>query len=194
MEQNTIESMESQYDQFVPEIDEDTGEELPSAPFEIDSEEKVVWYTKKLSDYAAQVAALRMQQVSMNDHFNRKIAGIERKSNVFETRFIEPVRKWALENLPRGKKTVETPFAKLSFRSKKAKLVLEDADAAIQYLNAWAEGKGVEKEIKYKVLLTQIPKDTYAGLLSDAELAKTAGFTIDPEAEEFKVKPLSEPE
>jgi hypothetical protein len=144
-------------------------------PFRVDSRGAAEWILEMLLTAESETAALEVRKRVVIDNIESMQRDHERRAIWLRERFGPELEAWARSELE-GKKqrTVKTPWGRLSFRRRKARLVVDDESKAI----AWAVDNCAEAvKTTSKFLVSQVPDE----LMPD-------GCHVEPERDGFSIE------
>jgi hypothetical protein len=151
-----------------------------------------------LEDYLERLlteeATLVAEQVKLDAIVRNAQANINRQKsrvNWLRVRYDAQASALALTLLPRKasgelkRKTWDCAFGKISFTSTAAKLQIESSELAVEY----AQQNGYDACVKVvtSFLISELPKDAYSDITTDATFAAKCGFKVIPTQEVMKV-------
>lgn len=147
-------------------IDDGTFAYLTERPaFKVEDEGSATWLMEKLSEMDGDLAGLAAQRAALVANVDSMIADVVRARDGMEYRYGPELVEFAGRNLPESKsgrtikKTWTCPFGKVSFKDKAPRLVVVDAEKAIE----WAKAVGWDDAIKVtpdSFLVSGVPKGT----------------------------------
>jgi hypothetical protein len=141
-------------------------------------------FMDKVSIEEAKVEALIARRKQILENLDTMITRHTNKRDYLMSRYGSQLRDVALRNLPRDRKTYETPFGSVTFRKTQAKIVVTDTERAIDNISVICpEAVKTERSI----LLSKLPEDIKASILNDEAKREELGFRVEPEKDCIKL-------
>lgn len=151
-------------------LDPGTGEVLDTIPDELD----LKWAeqaTQRLALVQAEMhgigEARRIALAAVEANFAPAFNAAARKAQWLETVYTDALRDLAKENLPKDKRTLTLPFAKLMFRTVKGafEVLEDDTEKLAMYLHS--KGAGDAVKMTTSILKSNIPEEVRADMITD---------------------------
>lgn len=139
-------------------IDTDTGEVVGIQGWQIDGhveDEKALWILqKRMLETESKINAERLMMKSIVANCEARIKRLESRMKWLDLRYGVSAAQVAKSLLLKGSKTYTSPYGKVSFRTTKDKLVIEDQESFLP----WAI-KHAPEAVKQSVLVSKLPKE-----------------------------------
>lgn len=171
-------------------VDRDTGEIVGVATanesgggFRVRDRASAEWVLERIFEAESEYDALKRRL----DTYARNIFDMQaehaRRAKWLRKRFGDELEAWARAELEGQKqRTVRTPFGRLSFRKRKARVVVTDEDAVL----AWAKvNESNAVKVIEKFLVSEVRADRLRVWLTGGPVPP--GFAIEPEHDTFKI-------
>jgi hypothetical protein len=158
-------------------IDTETGEVIGIQGWKIDGaveSEKELWtLQKRMLETDAKITAERMMMKTIIANCEQRIKRLESRMKWLDLRYGVSAAATAKSLLLKGSKTYTSPYGKISFRTTKDKLVIEDNELFLK----WAT-KHSPESVKQTVLVSKLPKEQVERWLKIEEFMP-AGLRIE---------------
>ena len=139
-------------------IDTETGEVIGIEGWQIEGaveSEKELWVLqKRMLETDAKISAERMMMKSIIANCEQRIKRLESRQKWLDLRYGVSAAAMAKSLLLKGSKTYTSPYGKISFRTTKDKIVIDDQEA----FSKWA-AKHCPEALKQSVLVSKLPKE-----------------------------------
>jgi hypothetical protein len=141
-------------------------------------------FMDKLSIEEAKIEALVARRKQILENLDGMINRHTKKRDYLMTRYGSQLRDVALRNLPRDRKTYETPFGSVTFRKTQPKIIVKDTEKAIDTVSVVCpEAVKVERSI----LVSKLSDEIKTELLTDESRREELGFDVEPEKDCIKL-------
>ena len=176
------------YDQEPFIVDVETGEVVSIRPNWLPeiltTAADIEMFMDKLSIEEAKVEALVARRKQILENLDGMISRHTKKRDYLMTRYGSQLRDVALRNLPRDRKTYETPFGSVTFRKSQPKIIVKDTEKAIDTISVVCpEAVKIERSI----LVSKLSDEIKAELLTDESRREELGFEVEPEKDCIKL-------
>jgi hypothetical protein len=166
---------------YLYETGEYVGDKLPEQ-FSVNSDSALEWVMEKIFNAEAELLAEAEKVKTILANYERKKARASAKADWFRSRFLPEVEQYAKTKLDGKSKSVDTPFGRISFRTKKGGLRVADKEEALWF----AKTEGYTNAIK-------TTESFLISELTDAQKAVVvqripSGFVIEPDSEVCDIK------
>lgn len=183
-------------DDLYDELQDSYGLDEEQSAFTIDDMEKASWASRKLLGDEAEKQRIKAwgerEIARIQGIVYRHTTSIDNRMG-FLTGHLHSYLNRLIQTGEIKKKSLDLPGGKIAVRSGKDKIVIEDEDAVIAYLEAADETSPIK--IKKSVLKTELAKVTTpkgSAVLLDATGEPLPGTHIEPATEAFSFKPALE--
>lgn len=175
-------------------IDDETGEYAGSAvhtwPAAITTDDDALFISRKIMETETELLAKQRQLDAVRDNIAMMLRRTESKLQFLESHYASQLERYAWDNLPRRSdgslmsKTYTNPFIQCKFVTVKPKVVINDNEKAIAFIERHAPDALV---IEKRVLVSKLNDQVKTELIGDETLAGENGFAIVPEQQSFKM-------
>lgn len=175
-------------------IDANTGEILSVAmpiqqngepePFRVHDRESAEWVLEKIFEAEGEMSALDRRLETYTRNVEAMKVEHERRATWLRERFGAELEGWARRELEGQKKrSIRTPFGRLSFRRRGARVVVKDEAAALEWAKA-NQSNAIKTTERF--LISAVPSDRMKIWQSGGP--RPPCFDLEPEREAFAIE------